>query len=131
MFVTDNSSSSHADNSKKYVLVSGEGPTYDINGGVGNAEQTFSINFSKAKTKFCLGLHYNGGSSYLFVYRFHADNKNVSLPKQFFHGYISEKMSNQKKHHLKDMFMIFQLVMTLLINLKFSIYINIQQSGII
>ena len=38
-----------------------------------------SINFSKAKTKFCLSLHYNGTNSYLFVdkaeiYKFKAHN---------------------------------------------------------
>ena len=33
-----------------------EGLTDDINGSVGGAEKTFSINFSKAKTKFCLSL---------------------------------------------------------------------------
>ena len=27
----------------------------------------FSINFSKAKTIFCMSLHYNGDNSYLFV----------------------------------------------------------------
>ena len=26
-----------------------------------------SINFTKTNTKFCLGLHYNGSNSYLFV----------------------------------------------------------------
>ena len=27
----------------------------------------FDISFSKASTKFCLSLHYNGDNSYLFV----------------------------------------------------------------
>ena len=27
----------------------------------------YSINFTIAKKKFCLSLHYNGGNSYLFV----------------------------------------------------------------
>ena len=27
----------------------------------------YSINFTKANTKFCLSLHYNGANSYLFV----------------------------------------------------------------
>ena len=34
---------------------------------VGAAEKKFSSNFSKAKTKTCLGLHYNGTNSYLHV----------------------------------------------------------------
>ena len=55
-FGVDNSSWSHADNHKKIFLVLGEGPTYGINGNFGSPE--FSINFSKANTKFCLSLHY-------------------------------------------------------------------------
>ena len=40
----------------------------------------FSINFSKAKEKFCFCLHYNGDNSYLFVngkeiFKLKADNK--------------------------------------------------------
>ena len=31
-------------------------------------KKMFSINFSKAKTKFCLSLHCNGDKSYLFVH---------------------------------------------------------------
>ena len=38
-----------------------------FNGNVGAAEQKFSINFSKAMTKFCLSLYYDHDSSYLFV----------------------------------------------------------------
>ena len=41
------------------------------------------INFSKAKTKYCLCLHYNIDNSYLFVnkkeiYKFKASNKNIN-----------------------------------------------------
>ena len=40
---------------------------------------------SKANTKFCLSLHYNGDNSYLFVngkkfFKFKTDNKNVNFP---------------------------------------------------
>ena len=45
----------HTDNRVDKVLVLDEGPTNDINGSVGAAEQEFSINFSKAK-KFRLSL---------------------------------------------------------------------------
>ena len=58
----DNSSSCHTDNGKNNFLMLGEGPTDD-------AEKKFGIDFSKAKTKLCLSLHYNGGNSYLFVNR--------------------------------------------------------------
>ena len=48
-------------------------------------QKTFAINFSKAKTKFCLTLHYNADNGYLFVngeqiFKFKANNKNVSFP---------------------------------------------------
>ena len=42
---------------------------------VGAAEKTFSINFSKGKTKFCLSLHYNKDSNYLLI----SATKSVSL----------------------------------------------------
>ena len=57
IFGVDNSSSSHTDNHKNNFLVLGEGTTYDINGSFGAAEKKFSINFTKARTKFCLGFY--------------------------------------------------------------------------
>ena len=71
----------------------GEDPTYGINGSFGSLEKTFSINFSKANTKFCFSLHYNADNSYLFVngkeiFKFKASNKNVNFPAQFCLGGI-------------------------------------------
>ena len=81
------SSSSHADNQRNDFLILGEGDTFDI-----------SINFSKAKTKFCLSLHYNGDNNYLSVngkkiYTFKASHKNVSFRTQFCLGIISNKFN--------------------------------------
>ena len=47
-------------------------------------KKKFSINFTKADTKFCLSLHYNADNSYLFVneeenFKFKTDNKNVKM----------------------------------------------------
>ena len=67
VFGVGNGSSSHVDNLKNSFLVLREGSTDNIFGNVDTAEQKFTINFSKAKTKFCLGLHCTGDSSYLFV----------------------------------------------------------------
>ena len=53
----------------------GEVPTGDMNGSVGAAEKKNSFDFRKATTKFCLSLHYNGDSSYLFVH----GKKSISL----------------------------------------------------
>ena len=44
-----------------------KGPTFGTNGSIGSPEKRFSIDFNKAKTKFCLSLHYNVYDSYLFV----------------------------------------------------------------
>ena len=86
-------SSSHIDNHKINFLVLGEGPTYGINGSFASPEETFSINFSKAKTNFYLSLHYNGNNSYFFVNgkqisKFKTDYKNVNFPIQFCLGSI-------------------------------------------
>ena len=48
----------------------GVGPTSGINGSFGSPEKNFSINFSKARSKFVL-------------VKFKADNKNVNFPTQF------------------------------------------------
>ena len=55
IFGADNISSSHTDNKKNNFSVFGKKPTYETNGG---------INFSEAKTKFCLSLYYKGFESY-------------------------------------------------------------------
>ena len=57
----------------------------------------YSINFTVAKKKFCLSLHYNGANSYLFVngaeiYKFKAkDSEIVARPLCL--GNISENWS--------------------------------------
>ena len=66
IFGVDNSSVSHTDNRKNNFLVFGEGPTQAINDSTSAAEKN-SINFSKANTKFCLSLHYNGDESYFYI----------------------------------------------------------------
>ena len=93
IFGADNSLLSHADNCKNNFLILGEGPTY-INRSFGLPEKNFSINFTKASTKFCLSLHYNVDNSYLFVngkeiLKFKADNKNDNFRTQFCLGSIS------------------------------------------
>ena len=57
IFGVDKSLSSHTDNRNNNFLVLGKEPTDDINGSIGTADKNFNINFSKAKTKFCLSLH--------------------------------------------------------------------------
>ena len=66
-FGADNSSSSHADNCKNNFWVLCEGPTFEAISNFGSSEKNFSINFSKANTKFCLSLLYNTDNSYFFL----------------------------------------------------------------
>ena len=66
IFGVDMSSSTKIDNRKKDILVLGRGPTQGLKSTL-SAEKMYSINFTNKNTKFCLGLHYNGANSYLFV----------------------------------------------------------------
>ena len=96
VFGVDCSLSSHTDSCKNGFLVLGKGDTFDIKGSFGAPEKWFSINFSTAKTKFCLSLHYISDNSYLFVNgrkicRFEASNKNVNCSSQFCLGSIFNK----------------------------------------
>ena len=61
------SSSAHVDNKKKNILILGKGPTQGLVEHSLTAERMYSINFTVTRKKFCLSLHYNGASSYLFV----------------------------------------------------------------
>ena len=67
IFGVDNSSSSHTNNCKKIFFILGVVPIFGTNRSFGSQKKNFNINFSKAKTKLCLSLHYNGNNSYLLV----------------------------------------------------------------
>ena len=60
------SSSMKIDNRKKDILILGKGPTQGLEHTL-SAEKICSINFTELNKTFCLSLHYNGASSYLFV----------------------------------------------------------------
>ena len=80
-FGADMSSSEHIDNKKKDILVVGKGSTQGLEHTL-TAEKIYSINFTAAKKKFCLSLHYNGANSYLFVngieiYKFKAKDCGI------------------------------------------------------
>ena len=61
------SSSVHANNKTKNILVLGKDFIQGLDNTTIYAEKLYSINFTKTNTKFCLSLHYNRASSYLFV----------------------------------------------------------------
>ena len=82
IFGAGSSLSSHTDNCKNKFSMLGEGHTDDVNVSVATAEKKFSLNFSKAKTNFCLSLYYNGDNSCFLV----NGNKiyNFKAVKNFF-----------------------------------------------
>ena len=61
------SSSVHANNKTKNILVLGKDFIQGLDNTTIYVEKLYSINFTKTNTKFCLSLHYNGANSYLFV----------------------------------------------------------------
>ena len=96
-FGVNMSSSVHADNKKKDILILGKGPTQGLEHTL-TAEKMCSINFTVTKKKLCLSLHYNGANSYLFVNgteipKFKAkDSEIVATPLCL--GNISKKISH-------------------------------------
>ena len=95
----DMSSSAHIDNKKKYILILGKGPIQGLEHTL-TAEKMYSINFTVIKKKFCLSLHYNGASSYLFVngiriYKFKAKNSEI-VATPLYLGNISKDWSADK-----------------------------------
>ena len=67
IFGADLSNSKHSNNKAKNILVLGREFVQKINDTTMYAEKMYSPNFAVDKKTFCLGLHYNGDNSYLFV----------------------------------------------------------------
>ena len=67
IFGADMSSSIHANNKTRNILVLGKDLIQGIDGTTIYAEKMYSTNFTAANKKFCLSLPYNGDNSYLFV----------------------------------------------------------------
>ena len=60
------SSSTKIGNRKKDILILGKGPTQGLEHTL-SAQKIYSTNFTEKDKIFCLSLHYNKESSYLFV----------------------------------------------------------------
>ena len=67
IFWADLSNSVHANNKANNILVLGKEFIQGVNGTTIYAEKMYSSNFTVTNKKFCLSLHYNSDSSYLFV----------------------------------------------------------------
>ena len=72
----------HFHNKKKDILILGFGPTQGLDDTTLTTEDQYSIIFSSLNRKFCLNLHYNESSSFLFVnatkiYQFKAKGSKI------------------------------------------------------
>ena len=82
IFGVDMSSSVHANNKNKDILIPGKRQTKGLENISLTAESEYSINFSRSERKFCLSLHYNGSNGFLFVnatkiYQFKAKDSEI------------------------------------------------------
>ena len=82
IFRVDMSSSAHADNKGKDILILGKGPTQRLGEHSLTAKKMYSVNFTDNGDKNCLSLHYNGKNSYLFINgveitKFKAKDSNI------------------------------------------------------
>ena len=67
IFGADMSSSAHAKNKTKSILILGDAFTQGLEDTTLYAQNMYSINFTATKKKFGFSLHYNGLNSYLLV----------------------------------------------------------------
>ena len=97
------SSSVHANNRVKKILILGEGITQGLDDTTLTAEKMYSINFTVSRKILCLSLHYNGANSYLFdngteIYRFKARDSEIVADslclRNIFEGF---SVANMKK----------------------------------
>ena len=102
------SSSVHANNRTKNILVLGKDFIQRLANTTIYGEKLYSINFTNANTKFCLSLHYNGANSYLFVngteiHKFKAKGSEIMVTPLCL-GNISKDFSldNMKKAGLNE-----------------------------
>ena len=75
----------------------------------------YSINFTVTKEKFCLGLHYNGANSYLFVngseiYKFKAKDSEIVSTLLCLGNISKEWSTDMKKQDFRVMSVILFLI---------------------
>ena len=124
IFGVDVSSSVHADNKGKDILILGEGPTQGLNHTL-TADTKCSITFTQSGKRFVLRLHYNGSNSFLFVnatkvHQFKAKNSKI---KDYVLrlGNVSNdfKINDMEKQDQKESQNSFLLILILSILTKF------------
>ena len=94
IFVADMSSSVHANNKTKNILVLGKDFIQGLDNTTIHAETLCSINFTKTNTKFFLSLHYNGANSYLILNVEKFINLKQKIPRLWPLHYVWESFQN-------------------------------------
>ena len=115
IFGADMSSSIHAYNKTKNILVLGKDFVTGLDNTTIYTEKMYSINFTENNREFCLSLHYNGTNSYLFVngteiHKFKAKGSEI-MTNPLCLGNISKDFSVDK--------MILVLIMMLMQLIKY------------
>ena len=106
------SSSVHADNKGKYILILGEGPTQRLDDMTLTAEAKYPINFTQSGKRFVLGLHHNGSNSFSFVnatkvYQFKAKTQKYKIMHCFGHVSKDFTIKSTKKTGLTGVVIFF------------------------
>ena len=112
---TDMSSSVHANNRTRNILILGKDFIQGLENTTIYAEKLYSINFTKTNTEFCLSLHYNGANSYSInngtkIHIFKAKDSEIVVTPLCL-GNISKDFSvdNTKKTGLNGYFYDFRV----------------------
>ena len=66
-FGADISSFAHNDDENKNILILGEGPTQRLHDTTLTAKAKYLINFTQARKRFVLTVHYDGSNSFLLA----------------------------------------------------------------
>ena len=92
----------HIDNERKYILILGDGQTQGLDDTTLTVESQYSINFSRSDRKLCLGLHYNGSNSILFInatkiFQFKAKDSEIKKYRLYLGNTSRDFLANNMK----------------------------------
>ena len=106
VFGEDVRSSVPFDNKTKHIFVLGKGSADGLDGTTLTAEKCYSVNFTERQKKFCLSLHYNRMTSYIFfngieICRFKPKYSEINTAQLFLANVLKHfSVDNMKKTKL-------------------------------
>ena len=108
IFGADLSWSVHIDNKRKDTLILGKGQAHGLDDTTSTVEAKYPINITQSGKRFVLSRHYNGSSSFLFVYATKIYRFKVKVSKTKDYALCLRNISNdfainnKKKNRLKE-----------------------------